>query len=744
MRSDLERRWWLGCLAAVLIAAFQGRGQTLEDPPKIITVQDNLSESEDDHVEAAALFAHGRVLLQRRELADALRRFQRAWRFDQDLVSIMTEIVPLTVALKREDEATRYALIAAKQQEVPEDILLKLAALLAERDQVELALSLYLKCPPEVQNNLAVQFEIGRLARLAGQFAQSADAFADVWQRLENDETDRNSVPANACSRNRKWSTPYSASAFCGPSGWTTPRRRSVPRTRPSRTRHCSGCKWRWSSRHGRRDRALEELDKYFDSKSSSAGMAPYELLGRLLDGPDAEGPAKDAAETAPPPDQPAEDNAATPSAKPSPQLLDRLRALSAADPDNAMLGYFVADRLRRADQLDEVRGGLREADQAVPAADGYVALADIYFRQRSLEPLVTLLGEAAGKTSSLEPLAATLAPLMQDAAARKEMADIARAIAQNKSADPPLGTAMALALLEVQAGDVESGGQFLEVALGQSGPGKGQFAVNYAFALLRQEQPKRAAEVFERVPGDKLLPDKSAELYYYLAGARALAEEPDQALEAARKATELSPASPLMAGRVAWTLYQIKRTEEAKQAYLALLDRFDADHSSSETRELLRDARLLLSNICVEQNQLDEAEEWLQQVLDEFPEDVGALNDLGYLWCDRGKRLHRSLAMVQTAVAADPDNVAYRDSLGWALFRLQRYDEALAELQKAAAGESADGVVLDHLGDAYWKTNRLEDAIKCWKQAAEAFEKRHDSQRLAQTKKKLEEHAPQ
>ncbi|MBM4093757.1 MAG: hypothetical protein FJ276_30770, partial [Planctomycetes bacterium] len=491
MRSDLERRWWLGCLAAVLIAAFQGRGQNLEDPPKITTVQDNLSESEDDHVEAAALFAHGRVLLQRRELADALRRFQRAWRFDQDLVSIMTEIVPLTVALKREDEATRYALIAAKQQEVPEDILLKLAALLAERDQVDLALSLYLKCPPEVQNNLAVQFEIGRLARLTGEFAQSADAFADVWQRLENDETDRNSVPGQRLLEKPEMVYTLFGECFLRAKRLDDAEKafRIADTAKPNPA--LLGLQMAMvESARGHRDRALEELDKYFDSKSSSAGMAPYELLERLLDGPDAEGPAEDAAETAPTPDQPAKDNAATPSRKPSPHLLDRLRALSAADPDNAMLGYFVADRLRGADQLDEARAAFEKLIKQAPAADGYVALADIYFRQRSLEPLVTLLGDAAGKTSSLEPLAATLAPLLQDAAARKEMADIARAIAQNKPADPPLGTTMALALLEVQAGDVESGGQFLELALGQSGPGKGQFAVNYAFALLRQEQP--------------------------------------------------------------------------------------------------------------------------------------------------------------------------------------------------------------------------------------------------------------
>ena len=44
---------------------------------------------------------------------------------------------------------------------------------------------------------------------------------------------------------------------------------------------------------------------------------------------------------------------------------------------------------------------------------------------------------------------------------------------------------------------------------------------------------------------------------------------------------------------------------------------------------------------------------------------------------------------------------MAYRDSLGWVLFRLGTLDEAVAELKAAAAADEPDGVILDHLGDA-------------------------------------------
>src|SRR5690606_14561350 len=105
-------------------------------------------------------------------------------------------------------------------------------------------------------------------------------------------------------------------------------------------------------------------------------------------------------------------------------------------------------------------------------------------------------------------------------------------------------------------------------------------------------------------------------------------------------------------------------------------------------------------------------------------PDDDGANNDLGYLWADENQHLQRARRMIQLAVAAQPDNAAYRDSLGWVLYRLGRYGEALVELQKAAGEPSADGTVLEHLGDTYEKLGRLGEAKNAWSKALEAFKK--------------------
>jgi hypothetical protein len=49
--------------------------------------------------------------------------------------------------------------------------------------------------------------------------------------------------------------------------------------------------------------------------------------------------------------------------------------------------------------------------------------------------------------------------------------------------------------------------------------------------------------------------------------------------------------------------------------------------------------------------------------------DDAGADNDLGFLWADANKHLDRALKMIVTAVAAEPENRAYRDSLGWVYY---------------------------------------------------------------------------
>jgi tetratricopeptide (TPR) repeat protein len=227
-----------------------------------------------------------------------------------------------------------------------------------------------------------------------------------------------------------------------------------------------------------------------------------------------------------------------------------------------------------------------------------------------------------------------------------------------------------------------------------------------------------------------------------------------EPALAAARKAAELAKnraasskssaqgkASkeelPRYLSRVAWVLYHAKRHDEAAKGYRELVEKYGMDYSSGEVRRAVREARLVLSNLAVMNSKLPAAEEWLEQVLDEFPDDPSALNDLGYLWADAGKHLDRAHRMIRLAIGKEPDNAAYRDSLGWVLFRKGKVREALPELEKAAATEP-DPTVLDHLGDAYRADGQAEKAKQSWRRAIEAYRKTHEEQKARKLEEKI------
>jgi tetratricopeptide (TPR) repeat protein len=258
---------------------------------------------------------------------------------------------------------------------------------------------------------------------------------------------------------------------------------------------------------------------------------------------------------------------------------------------------------------------------------------------------------------------------------------------------------------------------------------------------LLAAEQYADAAKVFQRGIEAKALPEDNPALYYYLAGALAMDGRTDDALAAARKAAEVGQKMPRILSRLPWVLYHAQRYEEAKTSYVELISKLDALRDVREARDVIRESRLIISNICVLQKRMAEAEEWLEQVLDEFPEDAGALNDLGYLWADQNKNLDRALEMIERAVNEEPENTSYRDSLGWVYYRLGRYDQALAELKKAAADPEPDPVILDHLGDAHHGLKQHDEALSAWKRALEGLEPDGDAELAEKIKDKIKRH---
>lgn len=113
-----------------------------------------------------------------------------------------------------------------------------------------------------------------------------------------------------------------------------------------------------------------------------------------------------------------------------------------------------------------------------------------------------------------------------------------------------------------------------------------------------------------------------------------------------------------------------------------------------------------------------DEAEADFRTALRLNPEEPHVLNYLGYSLVERRENLEEALGMIERAVEGEPENGYITDSLGWAYYRLGRYQEAVPVMERAVELAATDPVINDHLGDVYWSVGRVREARFQWRRA--------------------------
>ncbi|MCA9155530.1 MAG: tetratricopeptide repeat protein [Planctomycetales bacterium] len=693
------------------------------------------TEEDQDRLTSATLYAYGRVLLQRGEDQLALRNLQRAWRYNPEATAIVADIVPLALKLNRRPEAARYALLAGDA--LPEDnrLLMGLAAAASDNGNWTEALRLYeraLKADSKEQPGVAtvlIWLETGRLYFLNEQYDESARAFAKAREAIE--DTDKLVLPEQVRKRllgDAERTYLVMGESFLKAKRWEDAESAyskafAEDDKRPLLEMQLA----RIAEQRGQLDEARQHLEAYFASKSTDAGTDPYELLADIMN----------RADNAPSQDNDSSNGADKDTAKsPRPEFLAKLRELLTSQPENPTLRRYLAEQLLAADHTDEAADIAKPLQGEDASAVDWRLQATLALHQGNVAELLTAMTEAVAASSDLQSIEAVTDELLQhDALTEKVVAELESADA---TAEAPAGPGLTRAYLALRTGKIELLDRWIDAALKAESPAPGDAAIELGLELLRREQFQRSAALFQRIIDERLKSDMVGPLHFYRSGALALAEDTDAALAAARAAVAADDESPDFRQRIGWVLYNGHRYEEAEPAYVDFVERYN-DSENPALRSMLRQARLVLSNICVHLDRLPDAEEWLEQVLDEYPEDIGALNDLGYLWVDQNKHLRRGLAMVQKAVAAEPENPAYRDSLGWAYFRLGRFDEAVAELEMAADVDDPDGVILDHLGDAYAAAGQMEKARQCWERAIKAFDEAGEADKRDAARKKLE-----
>jgi tetratricopeptide (TPR) repeat protein len=137
---------------------------------------------------------------------------------------------------------------------------------------------------------------------------------------------------------------------------------------------------------------------------------------------------------------------------------------------------------------------------------------------------------------------------------------------------------------------------------------------------------------------------------------------------------------------------------------------------------------------------QWPKAEPNFRKALELFPDQPQVMNYLGYSWVDMNVNLTEGLDLIRKAVDLKPSDGYIVDSLGWAYFRLNRFDEAVVELERAVSLKPDDPVLNDHLGDAYWRVGRKLEATFQWSHARDL---KPDPDILLGVQKKLKEGLP-
>lgn len=97
-------------------------------------------------------------------------------------------------------------------------------------------------------------------------------------------------------------------------------------------------------------------------------------------------------------------------------------------------------------------------------------------------------------------------------------------------------------------------------------------------------------------------------------------------------------------------------------------------------------------------QNNYDKCIEYYEKVLDIEPDNITALNGLGFVLASLDKDLTRALMLSKRAHDASPESAACLDTLGWVYFKLGLMKEAESFIRKAQEKDSSSPEIADHL----------------------------------------------
>lgn len=251
------------------------------------------------------------------------------------------------------------------------------------------------------------------------------------------------------------------------------------------------------------------------------------------------------------------------------------------------------------------------------------------------------------------------------------------------------------------------------------------------ALVYLQQNQFEKAENALEKLAGN---PEWEGQANFYLGKIEMDRRRPEKALtyfdrvQSGNYAFDASMAAVsilLNQKRIDEAEHRIKRMdskypEQKVRIMMLKAELYNQAGKYQEAFEILtqalkdvpdnRDVLYARSLVAERIDRLDILEADLQKILQKNPDDVGALNALGYTLADKTQRLDEAGKYLEHALQLQPDEAVIVDSYGWLQFKLGKSVQALEYLKKAYA-KAPENEIAAHIAEVLWSIGNIKEA---------------------------------
>ena len=696
--------------------------QELEDPIEVLVPKQAPTAADEARRDALAWFATGRILQHRQNFEGALNAYRKAVERDPTATVVYRELIPLAIELRRIDEAVKWVTRAVELN--PGDVqLLNLATRLhISREDVGGAIRVLEMASkaPAIDRHSAQYVNIMRdlaiLYMAAERKAEAVTSFEVVFDALTDPDKYKLDFQTRATLQNNT-ATSYErlGQIFLEAKKTDLALAAFKKAAESKKGPAAAGLSYNLAQVYlqaGQPEQALLELQKYIDTQRTSKGRAAYELLAAILEK----------------------------LGKPQ-ELIGRLEAAAEKDARNSTLQFFLADQYAANNRLEEAEALFTKTLESAAEVPGYVGLAGVYRRQNRPAELLEILAKGYSEAGELKAFAAELKAIAEEEKLLEKLIKSGEELLAEQPSPLDFSTGYVLANLAADGKKTEAAEKFYRFLLSLRKERAGLIYEELGGHFSEVRKFAEAAKVYQEAADDADLAENRPNFLFLVTQAMELAGDTKGALEAIAKAQEIMPNNPLLLYQEGWVYYHAHRFDEA----ISRMEKVIADFPDPQVRKIVRRAQYSLSNIHVLKGDIRKGEEILEEIYKDDPEDPSVNNDLGYLYADQGKNLDQAESMIRKALAAEPDNGAYLDSLGWVLFKRDKFEEALPYLEKAVKNSpgAGDETLWEHLADVQERLKQPAQALENWKKSLDFAEKATypDEKLIERVKEKIAKH---